>query len=162
MKEKKSVILPGSYDPVTLGHIDIIRRAAEKYESVYVVVFVNPNKEYTFSLDDRVKMLLLATDDIDNVMVSYSLGYVIDYMREHSIDMIIKGYRNETDLEYEKKQAEYNLKMGGYHTELWLSDEKYLQVSSTAARELLKNGGEVVNLLPKSVIEFIKSKNDRK
>ena len=158
MKEKKSVIVPGSYDPVTLGHLDIIRRAAEKYESVYVVIFVNPDKEYTFSLDERIKMLLLATDDIDNVMVSYSLGYVIDYMREHSIDMIIKGYRNETDLEYERKQAEYNLKMGGYHTELWLSDEKYLQVSSTAARECIKKGNDLEALLSPPVAEYIKNR----
>ena len=71
-KIKKSVILPGSYDPVTLGHRDIIKRASEMYEEVYAVIFVNPEKKYTFSLDERMKMLMLATDDLDKVLVSYS------------------------------------------------------------------------------------------
>ena len=117
MKKKCSVIIPGSYDPVTLGHIDIIRRAAEEYEEVYAVIFKNPAKEYFFSLSDRVKMLILATEDMDNVLVSYSDGYVVDYMRDHGIERIIKGVRDDKDVEYEKVQAEYNLLHGGYETE---------------------------------------------
>ena len=66
-----NVILPGSYDPVTLGHLEIIKRASREYDEVYVVVFTNPDKKYTFSLEERVKMLLLATDGLDNVIVSY-------------------------------------------------------------------------------------------
>ena len=84
------VILPGSYDPVTLGHLDVIRRASEMYEEVYAVVFINPEKSYTFSLDDRVSMLMLATEGLDNVLVSYSLGRVVDYMREHGLQKIVK------------------------------------------------------------------------
>ena len=156
-KKIKSVILPGSYDPVTLGHLDIIRRAAEKYEEVYAVVFVNPEKKYTFTLDERVKMLMLATDELDNVLVSYSNGLVIDYMREHDIELIVKGYRNGTDLEYEKKQAEWNLKHGGYETELLLSEPSLTEISSTVAREKIKNGDELMKILPKSVIDYINS-----
>ncbi len=153
-----SVIIPGSYDPVTLGHLDIIKRASEQYDEVYAVVFINPEKEYMFSLEERVKMLILATDELENVIVSYSLGYVVDYMTDHEIDKIIKGYRTEADLEYEKRQAEYNLTHGGYETELWLSDEKYIGISSTAAREKIKKGESLSELLPASVIEYIKSK----
>ena len=160
MKKEKSVILPGSYDPITLGHLDIIRRAANEYKEVYVVAFINPDKKYTFSLSDRVKMLLLATEEFDNVMVSYSLGYVVDYMREHNIGKIIKGYRNDEDLEYEKRQAEYNFKMGGYETELWKSKEKYSLVSSTAARELISKNENLTDVLPLSIIEFIKNKSN--
>ena len=108
-----SVIMPGSYDPVTTGHVEMIRRVASVEDEVYVVVFTNPNKNYTFSLDDRVAMLMLATEEFDNVIVSYSLGYVVDYMRDHEIDRIVKGYRNDADLAWEKEQAEYNLKHGG-------------------------------------------------
>ena len=75
-----SVILPGSYDPITVGHLEIIRKAAQAYDEVYVVAFINEAKEYAFSLDDRVSMLQIATEDLDNVLVSYSLGYVVDYM----------------------------------------------------------------------------------
>ena len=114
-----SVILPGSYDPVTKGHLDIIRRAAEKYDEVYVVAFTNPNKTYMFSVEDRVRMLMIATDDLDNVLVSYSNGLVIDYMTDHEISKIIKGYRTDADLEWEREQAEWNFKHGSYETELW-------------------------------------------
>lgn len=151
-----SVIVPGSYDPVTNGHLDIIRRAAEENDEVYAVIFVNPDKEYTFSLDDRMRMLILATDDIPNVLVSYSNGLVIDYMREHGIERIVKGYRNEVDLEYERKQAEYNLRFGGYETELKKCREGYEGISSTEVRRRLASGESCEGVLPESVTEYIK------
>lgn len=150
-----SVIMPGSYDPVTCGHVEMIRRVAEREDEVYVVVFTNPNKIYTFSLEDRVAMLMIATEDIENVFVSYSLGYVVDYMREHDIERIVKGYRNESDFEWEKEQAEYNKKYGGYETELILCEDKFKNISSTLVREKLKNGESLDDLVPKKVEEYI-------
>ena len=149
------VILPGSYDPVTLGHLEIIKRAALIYDEVYAVIFVNPNKEYMFSRDERLKMLLLATEGLPNVTVDASDGMVIDYMREHKIEKIVKGYRNNVDLEYEKIQAEYNLKNGGFETELWLADDDFRSVSSTSVRECIKKGESTEAFLPKKVISFI-------
>ena len=153
-----SVIMPGSYDPVTTGHVEMIRRVASVEDEVYVVVFTNPNKNYTFSLDDRVAMLMLATEEFDNVIVSYSLGYVVDYMRDHEIDRIVKGYRNDADLVWEKEQAEYNLKHGGYETDLILCEDKYKEISSTLVREKLKKGEDLTGFLPDSVIEYLKNK----
>ena len=153
-----SVIMPGSYDPVTIGHLDMIRRVAEREDEVYVVVFNNESKQYKFSLEDRVAMLMIATEDLDNVIVSYSVRYVVDYMREHEIDKIVKGYRNEKDLEWEHIQADYNLKHGGYETELILCDEKYRDVSSTVVRERLARGESLEGLLPDGVLRYI---NDR-
>lgn len=149
------VILPGSYDPITLGHLEIIKRASRIYDDVYVVIFVNPCKEYMFTRDERLKMLRLATEGLCNVTVDASDGLVIDYMREHKIDKIVKGYRNNVDLEYEKKQAEYNLKNGGFETELWLAEENFRTVSSTSARECIKKGEATDEFLPKKVISFI-------
>ena len=154
-----SVILPGSYDPVTKGHLDIIRRAAEQYDEVYVVVFTNPNKQYTFSVEDRVRMLAIATDNLDNVLVSYSNGLVIDYMTDHEISKIIKGYRNEQDLVWEKEQADWNWEHGRYETELWKCSEEFESVSSTAAREAIKNHRSL-DMLPTAVAEYIKSRLD--
>lgn len=152
------VILPGSYDPVTVGHLDIIKRAAERFDEVFVVIFTNPKKKYRFSTEDRVRMLLLATDELDNVLVSYSDGLVIDYMREHGIEKIIKGYRTDEDLPWEHEQAEWNMKHGGYETELWKCREGLECVSSTAVRERL-DGGEIPEvLLPSAVAEYIKSR----
>ncbi len=153
-----SVILPGSYDPVTLGHLAVIREAAKRFDEVYVVVFVNPEKKYTFSLDERLKMLMIATDEFENVLVSYSDGLVIDYMREHGIDKIFKGYRNSFDLEYERKMAEWNFLHGGYETELWKCPEEIEGVSSTAVRECLKSGDGAEKLLPECVYDYIKNR----
>ena len=153
-----SAILPGSYDPVTVGHLAVIREAASRFDEVYVVVFINPEKRYTFSLDERVKMLMLATDEFDNVLVSYSDGLVIDYMRDHEIEKIFKGYRNEVDLEYEKRMAEWNLEHGGYETELWKCPDDIACVSSTAVREMLKSGEGADALLPECVYEYIKNR----
>ena len=152
------VILPGSYDPVTLGHLAVIREAASRYDEVYVVVFVNPDKKYTFSLDERVRMLMLATDELDNVLVSYSDGLVIDYMREHEIDKIFKGYRNDADLEYERKMAEWNFEHGGYETELWKCPSRIEGISSSAVRESLASGGDPSALLPSAVLAYLKER----
>ena len=150
------VILPGSYDPVTKGHLDIIKRAAEKYEEVYVVAFVNPNKKYRFSVNERVSMLMLATEELENVLVSYSDGLVIDYMRDHGIDRIVKGYRTDADLPWEREQAEWNLKHGGVETELWKCNEGLEDISSTAVRTALNEGNNISTLVPEKVLKYIK------
>ena len=157
-KKRERVILPGTYDPVTLGHLAVIRRAAEEYGEVFVTVFVNPKKTPTFSLSERMAMLMLATDEFDNVLVTESRGLVIDYMREHRIEKILKGYRNETDLSYEKAQAEWNFSHGGVTTELIPCEDAYRAVSSTLARRLLTEGGDLSGVLPEKVIAFLKNR----
>ena len=157
-KKRERVILPGTYDPVTLGHLAVIRRAAEEYEEVFVTVFVNPQKTPTFSLSERIAMLMLATDEFDNVLVTESSGLVIDYMRDHRIGKILKGYRNETDLSYEKAQAEWNFSHGGVTTELIPCEDAYRAVSSTLARRLLTEGGDLSGVLPEKVIAFLKNR----
>ena len=150
------VILPGSYDPVTLGHLDLIKRASSIYDEVYAVIFINPDKKYKFSLEDRLNMLKLATNGFYNVTVDESDGYVIDYMRKRGLNKIIKGYRNETDFEYERIQAEYNLKNGGFETELWQSLPELKNISSSEVRARLNsNEKSIRELLPSSVADYI-------
>ena len=151
-----SVILPGSYDPVTVGHLEVIRRAAREFDEVYAVIFVNPNKKYRFSLEDRLRMLSLATEELDNVLVSYSSGLVVDYMRDHGIEKIVKGYRTEADLPWEREQADFN-RRHGYETLLWRCEPEYERVSSTAVRDALDRGDDASPLLPQPVLEYIKS-----
>jgi pantetheine-phosphate adenylyltransferase len=103
-------------------------------------------------------MLLLATDELENVIVSYSNGLVIDYMRDHDIDVIVKGYRNDADLAYEKEMAEWNLKMGGYETLFEKCAPEYDGISSTLARKLILEGEDLSGILPKKVADFIKSR----
>lgn len=151
------VILPGSYDPITLGHLAVIKYASERYSEVFAVAFINPDKKYTFSPKERVEMIALATAELSNVKVDFSEGRVIDYMRENRIDKIVKGYRNEGDLEYEKIQAEYNLAEGGYETELYRSEDALSDISSTLAREGLSSGAELDGILPEAVIGYARA-----
>lgn len=160
-KKKERVILPGTYDPVTLGHLDIIRRAAAEYEEVFVTVFVNPDKTPLFSLSDRLAMLMLATDDLDNVLVTESAGLVIDYMRDHHIRKIIKGYRNDADLAYEEEQAEWNAEHGGVTTDLLPCEKELRDVSSTLARRRLAEGGDLSGILPEKVLAFLKNREEK-
>lgn len=153
------VILPGSYDPVTVGHLDLIKRASELYEEVYAVIFVNPQKSYRFSSEERLDMLTLAVGELQNVRVDYSEGLVIDYMKANGIEKIIKGYRNEADLEYEKIQAVWNKANGGFDTELWQSAAGLKNVSSTAVRAALDSKKSASELLPEAVEKYIISLN---
>ena len=152
-----TVILPGSYDPVTVGHLEVIKRASREYDGVYAVVFNNPNKQYKFSVEDRVRMLAIATDELENVVVSYSDGLVIDYMRDHGIDLIVKGYRNDEDLKWERYQADWNFTHGGYETRLIKCDESMEGISSTLARARIDSGENCLGILTEEVSEYIRN-----
>ena len=154
-----SVIIPGSYDPVTLGHLEIIREVAETESEVYAVVFINEDKKYRFTLEERVRMLELATEEIEGVKVAYSTGRVVDFMREMGIEKIVKGYRTEADLPWEEYQARYNFENGGYETELIKCKPEFCGISSTLVRERLDTGGNISSLVPPRVLEFINAKS---
>ncbi len=156
-KKKIAVLLPGSYDPPTKGHLSLIERAASEYERVFVVAFVNPKKNYTFTAAEREEMLRLMTEHLPSVTVGYSEGLVIDYARAHGISLLIKGYRNETDLAYEKAQADWNLKNGGIETRLLPATEEAAHISSTAARAALHTQ-TLSALLSDKVLDFIKKR----
>lgn len=157
MSKRGAVILPGSYDPVTVGHLEIIREAARLYERVFVVAFINPEKRYTFTPDERVEMLRIATRELPSVTVDFSDGLVIDYMRERGISEILKGYRNDADLEYEKGMAGWNKKNGGVETRLLRCKDEFSSVSSSAVREALSQGRMPDGMLPPGVFEYILS-----
>ena len=106
------------------------------------------------SVPTRVRMLMIATEDFDNVLVSYSNGLVIDYMTDHEIGKIIKGYRNDDDLEWERQQADWNWEHGRYETELWKCSDGLENISSTSAREALEKS-KSLDMLPDGVAEYI-------
>lgn len=153
----RSVILPGSYDPVTVGHLEIIREATELYDEVFVVAFINPEKNYLFTPEERLRMLRIATEGL-GVKVDFSERLVIDYMRERGITEILKGYRNDADLEYERKMALWNKQNGGVETRLIKCKPEYSAVSSSAVREALSRGERAEELLPRGVADFIAEK----
>ena len=148
----------GSFDPVTLGHLDVISRAAKVFDHVVVGVFINSEKQYTFSLETRVDMIYEACRDLglNNVTVDSSSGYVAHYVRDNGIDVIVKGVRNASDLEYEQMLDKANKRIWeGAESVFMFTDPRYAEVSSTLVRKAIKNGDDISELVPNAVIKRI-------
>ena len=149
-------ILPGSYDPITRGHLDMIVRAAARYDEVVVAVMNNAAKKYTFSMEERTEMAKLATADLCGVRVVADSGMLVDLFDRLGATVIIKGVRNEKDRLYEEEMAEYNRKRNPHaRTELWEADARFSEVSSTRVRELLLKGVVPKDLLPHAVAVYL-------
>ena len=153
---KHIAIVPGSFDPITNGHIFVVKEAAKLYDKVFVAVMINSDKQYKFTLDERKSIAESALKDIPNVEVISSDGWLYELANSLSADAIVKGYRNNVDLEYENKMAEFNRQHApNTETVLIQSPSELSFVSSTLVREQLKNNLDIAELLPIEAIEEI-------
>ena len=156
----KAAIYPGSFDPVTFGHLDIIRRAAEIFDELTVSVLNNKTKSPLFSVEERVKMLEEATKDMPNVVVDSFSGLLIDYAREKNIHVAIRGLRAITDFEYELQIAQTNRKFSGgdLDTMFLTTSLEYAYLSSTIVKEVASYGGDISHFVPEQLIDRIYAK----
>ena len=162
-------LLPGSYDPITIGHMDVIRRAAAVFDCVVVAVMTNDMrayvadakvKEYMFSMDERAEMARLACENLPNVQVISSTARLIDLVDELHADVIVKGVRNETDYAYEQKHALYNRAHNPRAETLYLpADPVYNHISSTLVRERIQAGKDTADILPAAVARYIRKRD---
>ena len=136
------VLLPGSYDPITEGHLSVIRYAVLHYDEVHVVVFVNPDKQTLFTLEERLSLLRVACAELPHTVLAYSTGMVAEYAKAHGITTLLKGIRNGKDLAYEQPMADYHRERG-IDTLFRTADEGYEDVSSSAVRASLESGKEI-------------------
>ncbi len=154
--KKKIAIVPGSFDPITLGHLDVIERAAERYDLVYVAVMVNSEKNYMFSMEQRKRIAEVAVGNRPNVKVISSEGMLWSLAKALGAVAIIKGVRNDIDLSYEKTMAEYNsAHYSAAETVLLPAKEKYLNISSTIVRTKILAHEDLSELLPREAIDEI-------
>lgn len=144
-------VCPGSFDPVTLGHVDILERAAAQFDEVVAAVLVNPAKSGMFSLEERLAMIAEATAHLPNVRAESGRGLVVDFARERGLTAIVKGLRTGTDFEYELQMAQMNKHISGVDTFFVATTPRYSFVSSSLAKEVAALGGDVSDLLPESV-----------
>ena len=145
----KTVICPGSFDPVTLGHLDIIKRAAKMFDHVIVAVLVNSAKSPCFSTEERMRLLKEVTGDIENVEISSFDGLLAEYCKQRGADAIVKGLRAVSDFEYEFQMAITNKKINPELETIFLmanADSMYL--SSSMVREVAAMGGDITNFVP--------------
>ncbi len=145
----KTVICPGSFDPVTLGHLDIITRAAKMFDKVIVAVLVNSSKTPSFSTQERIELLRESTSDLKNVEVVSFDGLLAEYCREHGVDAIVRGLRAVSDFEYEFQMALTNKKLNPQLETLFLTaDSSSMYLSSSMVREVGSMGGDISNFVP--------------
>lgn len=152
-------VYPGSFDPVTNGHIDIIKRGAQIYEEVIVLVAENISKTPLFSLEERLDMLKESLKDIPNVKIDHFNGLLVDYLKKINVKIIIRGLRAVSDFEYEFQQALTNKKLYPECETIFLvSDLKYTFLSSSMVKEIAKFGGCVKDLVPDYVAKKLYEK----
>ncbi|MEZ0384997.1 MULTISPECIES: pantetheine-phosphate adenylyltransferase [Mycobacteriaceae] len=144
-------LCPGSFDPVTLGHVDILERAAAQFDEVVAAVLINPAKKGMFSLEERLEMITEATAHLPNVRAESGRGLVVDFVRERGLTAIVKGLRTGTDFEYELQMAQMNKHIAGVDTFFVATTPRYSFVSSSLAKEVASMGGNVSDLLPEPV-----------
>ena len=153
-----TVVCPGSFDPVTLGHLDIIKRAADLFGDVIVCVVANPNKQGTFTIDERKALIEQVCADIPGVRVDSFYGLLVDYCREQGATAVIKGLRDSTDYDYELPMAHMNRSIAEVDTVFLPTRSDLSFVSSSLCREVTRLGGDVSHLLPEPVAVALKER----
>lgn len=151
-------VCPGSFDPVTLGHVDIFERAAAQFDELIVAVLVNPNKKGMFTLEERIAMIEESAAHLPNLRVESGQGLVVDFVRQRGMTAIVKGLRTGTDFEYELQMAQMNKHIAGVDTFFVATTPRYSFVSSSLAKEVASMGGDVSDLLPAPVNTRLQAK----
>ena len=156
---EKIAVVPGSFDPITNGHIDIIRRAADVFDIVYVAVLNNSSKNPLFSIEERTALISEVTKDLPNIRIETSSGLLIDYAREKKAKAIVRGLRAVSDFEYEMQITSMNRVLDeNIETFFIMSKNQYSFLSSSIVKEVAKYGGKVGELVPSIVEKALKEK----
>ena len=152
-------VYPGSFDPITNGHVDIIRRGAKVFDKVIIGVLVNVDKKHLFEIDERVKLIKKVTNDIENVEVVSFNGLLVDLLKEYNANVVLKGFRNSIDFEYELQMSYMNRELdSNIETICMMSSPNNLHISSSCVKQVAKFGGNIEGLVPKEIVSDILTK----
>ena len=149
----RRLVYPGSFDPVTNGHLDIVGRAARIADELIVAVLRNPSKTALFSVDERLEMLREVTKEHDNVRVAKFKGLIVDFCKANDVSAIVKGLRAVSDFDYELQMAQMNYNQAGVETLFMTTNPLYAFLSSSLVKEFAKYGGDVASLVPEPVLD---------
>lgn len=152
----KVAVYPGSFDPITNGHIDIIKRGSKIFDKVIVAVLINVDKKYLFEIDERVKLIQKVTANIENVEVVSFNGLLVNFLKEYNANIILKGLRTTFDFEYELQMALMNNQLDrNIETICMMSSAENLHISSSCVKQVAKFGGNIEGLVPKEIVSDI-------
>jgi len=154
----KRAVCPGSFDPITFGHMDIIERASEQFDEVVVAVLANRTKASLFTVEERMEMIRQTTAHFKNVKVDSWHGLLVDYCKTNSVQAIVKGLRAVTDFDYELQMAQVNLQGSGVETMFMATAPAHSFLSSSIVKELAHFGGDVSSMVPGIVNDALKAR----
>ena len=154
----KRAVCPGSFDPITFGHLDIIARASGQFDEVIVAVLANRTKASLFTVEERMEMIRQTTSQFPNVKVDSWHGLLVDFCKENSIQAIVKGLRAVTDFDYELQMAQVNLQGSGVETMFMATAPTHSFLSSSIVKELAHFGGDVSSMVPSVVNDALKAR----
>jgi pantetheine-phosphate adenylyltransferase len=154
----KSAVCPGSFDPITFGHLDIIERASRHFDQVIVAVLENRTKASLFTVEERIEMIRETTSKFANVIVDSWHGLLVDYCRKNGVDTIVKGLRAVTDFDYELQMAQVNLQAAQVETMFMATAPTHSFLSSSLVKELAHYGGDVSSMVPANVNEALRAR----
>ena len=144
-------VFPGSFDPITLGHVDIIKRATNIFDEIIVAVGINKEKKHLFSNDVRIKFIKETFIKEPKIKVKKYKGLTINFCKKNNINTILRGVRNPSDFEFEKAIAHTNYKLSGVETVFLITNPEFSYISSSIVREIIENNGDYKKLVPKTV-----------
>ena len=148
----KHVVCPGSFDPITFGHLDIIERASKLFDRVTIAVLVNKTKKSLFTVEERMGMISEVTSQFPNVTVDSWSGLLVDYCKANSVDAIVKGLRAVTDFDYELQMSQINLQLQGIETLFMSTAPAHSFLSSSLVKEIASHGGDVSSYIPAPLV----------
>jgi len=154
----RTAVCPGSFDPVTNGHLDVFARAAAMADEVVVAVLINQTKAGLFTIDERIDMLREVVAPFPNIRVDSFHGLLVDYCADHGITAIVKGLRAVSDFDYELQMAQMNYRLAGVETMFITTNPLYSFLSSSLVKEVAKFGGDVDGLVPDTVLMRLRAK----
>lgn len=155
----KSAIYPGTFDPITFGHLDVIERSAELFDFITIAIAIGSSKKTLFTVDERIQMIKQSTKKFKNVSVKSFKGLMVDYACSEKADAVIRGLRAISDFEYEFQMALTNRRIAENITTVFLMpNEKYTYLNSTLVREIASYGGDVSPFVPPHVLKKLKEK----
>ena len=154
----KRVVCPGSFDPITFGHLDIIARASGMFDEVVIAVLVNKTKTTLFTVEERISMIAEVTAKFPNVRVDSWSGLLVDYCERNKISIIIKGLRAVTDFDYELQMSQINLQLKGVETLFMSTAPAHSFLSSSLVKEIANYGGDVSNYIPEPLVERLRAR----